>query len=430
MKKMKANKRIRLFHSMILLVALLTLTGCWSSDEINNLSTITLIGIDENDTGEVEVTAVIVKPHTLFAETAVDGSEQSKFLIETTTGESIFDAVSDLSSTTSERIYFGHVNAIVFGERAARKRMVSSLDFFKRETDFRPNTNVLVARGKASQLVQATPHLNVTLGMELEDLVLSNKYSETDMVEDVTQFMKDLSSDTKDPTTGIISSAKRQGVDIHLTGAKNHSDTKKKEEEPSTNTQENSQLQIPEAISLKETAVFKDGKLKGILDERETRGALLVKGKLKNEVVVLSCGSSPEETISLNITNSASKLTPQFSAGAPHMAIGIQVEAEIGQLACPDFNVDPGQIDRLNQQLESLVKQEVTRVLNKAKNQWQTDIFGFGQEFYRKYPKEWKQMAPVWRNGMLKNMKVDLSVSANISRHGLLKDPIKDKEGK
>ncbi|MFD2924546.1 Ger(x)C family spore germination protein [Halobacillus naozhouensis] len=429
MRKNKPFKWTRLFQALVLLVMVLSLSGCWDADEINNLSTINLIGIDETDSGQVEVTAVIVKPHTLFSETAVAGNEQNKFLIETTTGKSILEALGNLSSTISEKVYFGHVNAIVFGERAARERMVSSLDFFKRQTGFRPSTKLLVTRGTASQLVKTMPQFNVTLGMELDDLVLSNRYATTAMVKDISQFMKALSSNTTDPITGVISAAEKQGIEI----GKNEKETKKQSDteksEATANTIEKNQKDIPKVLSLKGTAAFKGGQLQGFLDERETRGLLWVKGELQDEIVVLSCGENNNETVTLNITNSKSKFTPELSGGTTKIGVDIQVEADIGQLTCPDFNVNTDQIDRLNQHLERVVVQDVTSVLSKAKNHWQTDIFGFGQSFYRNYPNKWEQIAPLWRNGLLKNTEVDLKVSANISRYGLLKDPIRANEG-
>lgn len=431
MRKNNSFKRIRPLYSFVLLVVVLSLSGCWSADEINNLATINVIGVDENDAGQVEVTAVIAKPHTLFSETAVAGNEQSKFLIETTTGESIFEAIGHLSSAVSETLYFGHVDAIVFGERAARQRMLPSLDFFKRQNDFRPNIQLLVTRGPAANLIKTLPQLNITLGLELEDLVLSNRFAATAMVNDISQFMESLSSNTTDPITGVISPAKKHGIETGENGKQTsgQSDTGKKEMDTTDKTSEKEQQAIPKVLSLKDTAVFKGGYLKGFLNERETRGLLWVKGELQNEIVVLNCGKNNEGTVSLSVTHSEAHLSPQLSGKTPKMAVNIQVDAEIGQLTCTDTNMNADLLNRLNHRLEERISQEALSALNKAKNQWQADIFGFGTAIYRNYPKEWKEMAPEWRNGLLRNLEVDLEVSANISRYGLLKDPSKANEG-
>jgi spore germination protein KC len=68
--------------------------------------------------------------------------------------------------------------------------------------------------------------------------------------------------------------------------------------------------------------------------------------------------------------------------------------------------------------------------ISKAKDQWQTDIFGFGEVIYRKNPKKWDQMSKQWRTSGLKNMKVKVKVTGNIAGYGLQEDPIKANESR
>lgn len=435
MKTYQSCKWVRLLCLNLSLVGILTLSGCWSVQEINNLAIINVMGIDQNDAGEVEVTAVIAKPHTLFSETVVSGSaesQQGKFLIETATGKSIFQAVGKLSSAIPERIYFGHMNVIVFGEKAARERMESSLDFFKRENDFRPNIQLLVTRDSAAEIIKTTPQLNTLLGLELQDLTLSNRFAAAGMAKDISQFVDALSSNSIDAFTGVIHSARKQGIEIGQEGGQEGSQSKTSKNGMHTKdrTSAESQQDIPKVLSLAGTAVFKGAQLKGFLDEHESRGLLWIQGELNNEIVVLNCGEDDKGTVSLIVRNTTSELSPRISQGNPKMAVDIQVEADIGEFTCSNPDLDATQIDRLNKQLEDQVRQEALNVLNIAKNQWQTDIFGFGQAIYRKSPNEWNQLAPEWRNGQLKKMPVSIKVSANISRYGLLKDPIKANESR
>ncbi len=416
MRKNEIFQWIRQLCAIVWLVTVLSLTGCWSSKEIDDLAVINVMGIDENDTGQVEITAVIVKPTPIFPETASGGAgdnQPNKFLIATAAGKSIFEAMGQLSRAVSERIYFGHVDVIVFGERAARERMVPSLDFFRRENDFRPNIRLLVTKGTAGKLIKTQPQLETTLGMEIDDLIQLNRFAATDMVKDISQFLKSLSNTAEDPYTGVISPAEKQRIKVE----KNEKET-------------NNQQDIPELLSLKGTAVFNGGRLAGFLNERQTRGLLWIKGQLANEIVVLNCGGKNKGNISLRVINSQSELSPQLSDGTLEMTARIEVDADIGEITCPDFNLTTAQINRLNKQLQDLVQQEASSVLDNAKNEWQTDIFGFGQAINRKYPKEWKEIAPQWRNGLLKEMPLDLKVSANISRHGLIKDPTKAHESR
>ena len=396
-----------------LLVIIVSLTGCWSAKEVSDLAVVNVLGIDENDTGQVEITAVIVKPIMLFAETAIGGDQESKFLIATATGKSIFEAMGQLSRSVPENIYWGHLDVIVFGERAARERMVSSLDFFRREHDFRPNIQLLVTRETAEKLIKTQPQLNMSLGIEINELIEMNRFAATGMVKDLSQFLKSLSNSAEDPFTGVISSAEKQGLKVEK-----------------INKETKNQQDIPELLNLKGTAVFKEGRLAGFLDERQTRGLLWIKGKLENEVVVLNCGGNDKGTISLKVKRSQAELSPQLSNGTVKMTVRIETDAEIGEMTCTDLNINTDQISQFNKQLEDLIQQEVSSVFDIAKNEWQTDIFGFGQALNRKYAKHWQQIAPQWRNGLLKDMQMELKPSANISHYGLLKNPSKADESR
>ncbi|WP_026581258.1 Ger(x)C family spore germination protein [Bacillus sp. J33] len=405
-------------RTFILFLAILSLTGCWSAKNVNDLAIINIIGIDQTDNGEIEVSTLLAKPDALFtqANSGGQGNETNKFLIQTATGKSIFEAMGKLSKSISERIYLGHANVVIFGEKAAREKMESSLDFFRRDNESRPGLLLLVTKGLASEIIKTSPELNSTLGLEINDMVTSDQFSATKMVNDLSQFLKDLSSNTTDPITGVIVPANNMGIEAE--GEKRESqDDKQDTDNMSVNGNE-----TPKALSLQGTAVFRGGNLKGFLDERETRGLLSIQGKLQNEIIMLNCGGHDNGTVGLMIKDTRSQFNPRISGQNLKMDVNIQVEADIGEITCSNLQLDTDEIEQLNKQLEDLIKQDSLSVLGKAQKQWETDIFGFGESIYRNSPKEWDQLAPEWRSGNLKKMNVNLHVESNISRYGLQKE--------
>jgi spore germination protein KC len=406
----------RLFVIPMFFIPLL-LSGCWSAEEINNIAIMNAIGVDLNQAGEYEVTSVIVKPAVLFSQPLVggtDGGRQNQFLIEKATGKSLLDAVGKLSKTISAKIYFGHVDVVVFGEEIAKRKMEPTLDFFHRENQFRPNIQLLVSKGKAADVINTAPQFNITFGREVLDLKKNNRYVATKMVEDISQFMKRFSSDTSDPVTGVVTTADKLGI------------TAKAENLDSQNKQQE-KIQV---ISLNGTAVFKGSNLKGFLSETDTRGLLSILGKLKNEIFVINCGDSDNGNVSVIINKNNSQFIPHINGKSTKMSIKANVEASIREVTCSNPNLTSGQINLLNRQLEDSIKNEGTKVLEKVQKQWQADIFGFGEAIYRNSPSEWDLIAPNWRKGGLKDLDVDLKVTANISRFGLYKDPSKANESR
>jgi spore germination protein KC len=432
MMRNRSCKGVRIL--IILSFTLLSLTGCWSGKSVNDLSIINVIGIDRTDNGDIQVSALIAKPQALFTQSTGGGlgNDQNKFHIEKTTGKSIFEAMGKLSKSFSDRIYLGHANVVIFGEKAAREKMESSLDFFRRENDFRPNILLLVTKGQASEIIKASPELNATLGLEIQNMTESDQYSATKMVKDISQFMKALSSNTTDPITGVIMPVNKMGIE-----AESESREAQDQKNKGTNREENSDKHMVEsgketikALGLQGTAVFKGGALKGFLDDRETRGLLAIQGELQDEITVLNCGGNDNGTVSLTIRDTQSQFTPKLTDQNIKMDVNIQVEADIGEITCPTLQLDTNKIEALNKRLEDLIEQDSSIVLGKAQKQWETDIFGFGEAIYRRHPKEWDQLAPKWREGNLKNMKINLHVDANISRYGLHKEPSESNEAR
>ncbi len=408
---------------IMILVASLTVTGCWSAHEIHDIAITNVMGIDVTENGDVEVSTVIIKPDALFNEQyggGVDRSLENKYRIQTATGKTLFEAIGKLSKSIPERIYFGHVNVVVFGEQAAREKITSSIDYFRRENEFRPNIHFIVTKGKATDLIRFSPDFNITMGLEIMNLLNINRFASTQMIRDVSQFSKAFSSDTTDPITAVISPASEIGIETESEYQKSSNN----------NQQKNTDGEIMDkagehqsAVSLNGTAVFKDGKLKGFLNERETRGLLWITGDVQNDIVLLDCEGNNQGSISVKITNTKSQLRPDISGDNVKMTIDMYIEADIGEVTCPKLKMTSDNLDKLNQQLEDLVKKDATIVLNKVQKNWQADIFGFGEAIYRKYPRKWEPLAKNWKNGGLKHMEVDLNIKANISRYGLLQDP-------
>jgi spore germination protein KC len=395
-------------------------SGCWSSREIDNLAIINVLGIDQNEAGEYVISTVIAnKGDTTLTADDSKSSESTRSIIKTATGKSIHEAMGVISSSTSKRIYLGHVNNIIFGENVALKSMEESLDYFRRENDFRPNLKVLVTKGLAADIVKIKPQLQSNLGFAIRDIINENRYVPTAMERDISQFMKALSSNTVDPFTTEIGIVNNTEQPVDQVSPNSTTDTEKK-----------SKLNEKSDIGIKGTAVFKGGNLVGWLDERETRGLLWTQGEVDTGIVVLSCDEKDSGVVSLGIGKSNAKLIPKISNDKVSMTVSLDVNAEIRSVSCSNLKMDTSQIERLNKKLENLVKQEVMSTISKAKDQWQTDIFGFGEVIYRKNPKKWDQMSKQWRTSGLKNMKVQVKVTGNIAGYGLQEDPIKANESR
>jgi spore germination protein KC len=417
-----ANKYIgsRILALIVITILLAaSITGCWSSNEINDLAIINMMGVDLNEKGEYEVTILIVNSSEVFSQSSIGGGGKPGgriAIVETATGRSIFEALETLSTTISKRIYYGHMEVTVFGERLAREKMESSLDFFRRENEFRPNLELFVTKGLAKDILTVEPQLENTLGTEVLRIMESSRYASMTMVNDLSQFLDALSSDTKDPMTAHISLASEHGVEIAGQGS---SLNKQKDNESG-----------PTSYSIRGSGVFKEGRLRGWLDDEETRGVLWVRGEVEKGVLILRCPGDEKGTISIRTGTNKSQLKPKIVGNHPEITVDVTLDAYIREIECPEFELNAEQIELLNNRLSEEVRQEIEHVLNKLQREWQVDPFGFGEAIYRDDPQAWKRLAPAWRKGGLKNLNVNVKVKANIVRSGLIDNPVKADEGR
>lgn len=386
------------------MMGLFSLTGCWSIREANGLAIMNVMGIDKNEEGQFELTALIPKTHNIFSQSN-NGIKRDQELIERSTGRSLLEAMSKLSTATSKQIYLGHVQVVIFGEKAARESMKESLDFLRRGNNFRPNIKLLITKGKASNIISIPTQLELPIGEEIVNSIRTKQLSTTNMVLNLSQFSEAFINNIKDPFTGGISFAQEKGIEV--------------EQENPSNGEKAINEKANTTFSIEGMAVFKNEQLIGWLNNKETRGVLWINGKLEKEVLVLNCPKGGSGTISVQIRQTASQLSPKIISGSPEMDIAIKVEGDVGQVACKNASLTSEELEALNQQLEEKVIEDVKQTLSKVQVEWQTDIFNFGESIYRKYPTAWKDISSRWRSGGLKELPVRVNVTGNISRYGL-----------
>jgi spore germination protein KC len=410
----------------LLLVLLLTTlpflqTGCWSSNEINNLAITTALGIDKAEDGKYQITALIVRSNSLFKSGTTGGSggsQESPSLIISGEGDSLFGAMRNLSTVLAKRMYWAHLQVIVFGADEVKRGLATDLDILAREHEFRKNINILVTRGRAEDIIRLQPQLEGTLGAEIGEIITYSRLTSTTRVSDISEFLTAMANDTIDAVTGEITEASKVEGKIKVGNGRKDSP----------------------AVALNGTAAFKKGSLVGWLNRQETRGLLWVTGKVKSGIVQVNCignghprtkqESERQGKVSLEITRSSSSIRPKISGEDVRFEVEVNVDAEVGEIACNDFEMDSASMEKLNRMLEEQVRQDIQLSLAKAKEEWVTDVFGFGQKIYRSDPQAWAKLAPTWREDGLKNASVHLDVHANIWRNGSIHDPTKVDESK
>lgn len=366
-------------------------TGCWNRVELNEKAIVAGAGIDKaQEKGKINLTMQVILPGEVKAPAGggQGGGAEKAVWVVTSTGRSVFDAVRNFALRSGRKGFWAHAKVIVIGEETAKEGIDKIIDWFEREPEVRRRTWVLVSRGDAKKIIEAEPELEKIQAYEIASLVKASKATSKVPQVNLNEFLGMASSKTTCPfTTGIeeISSEDKKSKTFRLAG----------------------------------TAVFKNYKLKGWLDAYETRGLLWVLGKVVSGIIEVECLLDGEKPTAQEIIRTSSKVKPKIKDGDLTITVEVFEEGNIGEtpIPCADLT-KPENIKRIEKRVAEVIKREINMAVKKAQ-EFNTDIFGFGEAVHRKYPSEWKELENKW-DEIFPHLEVTVKVDAKIRRTGLI----------
>ena len=381
---------------LILLMAIVSLTviGCWNRRELDTLAIVTAVGLDKSkEDGIITSTFQIMKPSEIKAPSS--GSGGKGVWILTSTGYTVFEAIRNATMQSSRKLFLSQNKVLVIGEEMARSGVAPLLDLFNRDSEPRRLTWLLIAKGKAGDIIHAEHEQEKIPAKAIEGMVTSSSVTSMAVKVNLSDFFKDLS----DPVTNPVASR------IEMIN-----------EESS----ENKKMRVTGA------AVFKKDKLMGFLDRPETRGLNWILGKVKSGIIIVKSPKEENKNVALEIIRASSKIIPEIQDGEVVITIEIKEEGNLAEQMSRVELTTTEMFQVLEQRKAQVIKKEVESVLKKAQMEWETDVFGFGQAVHRKYPREWKELQGRWHDAF-PEIKVQVKIDAKLRTGGLSTSPAKAK---
>ncbi|GED71774.1 spore germination protein KC [Brevibacillus reuszeri] len=368
------------------LLCILMQSGCWDRIEINDLAIITAVAFDKASEKEIELSAQVFIPRSFSGGTASSSSNKSPVtLSRTTKGVNVADALSKMQANLPRKVFWGHCKIYIYGEELAKEGITELVDFLTRHPEPRNRAYMYVSKGKAKEMLSLTPTL------EINSAEVVRKLSGLDVGMKVTllELQKMLEGNEKTAVLPMISIMKPE----------------KAAQPMKTN---------PYLIG---TAVFKDGKMSGLLSERYTRGAMWIRNEIASTTVTVKA-KSVRGFVSLNPIREVTKLIPKIENGKWKMLVEVETE---GDLIQNGTNLDLT-VPKLMKIMENALRDDIeTRIkgtLAMAQKELKADIFDFATHFRRKYPREFAAVKDKWEQ-VFPKVEVEVVVKAYIRRPGL-----------
>ena len=374
------NRKIVVLIIICILLAL-SLSGCWNRRELNTFSILMGMGIDKaEEAGKVQLTAQIIKAGELKSE---GGSDEEAYLTVQSIGDTVFDALRKFTKETNRKIYLPHSQVLIFGEGIAAEGVQKYVDFYVRDHEPRLREKVLVAKGKAEEVLDVKSQLEKIPAVGISSLLRAQGATSQATEVTIKEFINRLMSKTTAPVAPLIEiSGEGEEQTLRISGM----------------------------------AIFKLDKFVGKLTGSEARGLLWVIDKIKSGIIVVDCPNE-EGKMSLEIIRASSKIIPEIQEDKVHIQVKIKEEGHIGDQECPG-ELSSENIKKIEEMKASVIRSEVLSAVEIAQD-LNTDVFGFGDAVHRKYPKEWKELEKQW-DEVFPEIEVEIIVEAKVRRSGIL----------
>jgi spore germination protein KC len=384
-----------LHKTVIIILCTVLLTGCWSRRELNELLIVLGVALDWED-GEYLISFQVVNPSEISAQRR--GGDRPPGTLYQGTGKTLFEAARALTAEAPRKVYMGHLQIYVIGEKLARRGISSFLDSTLRDNESRMDFNVVIAKGaKAEDILKIyTP---------LEKLPTQN------MLRSLETSAKSWAPTVSITLDDILSTLSGEGKELALTGIQVIGNQKKAELKQNVET-------FKPAGHFRYTglAVFKKDKLIGWLNEKESKGYTDITNHLDSTSVELQCDVN--KYMGIEIESSKSRIKMELINGKPEARIYFRTEANVVDRPCQSIDLtDPATIVKLQHQVEKVMKSNAEASIRRAKK-LKSDVFGFGVKLGQQHPSQWKRVKKDWDNQGFPALKVHYDVEVLIRKTG------------
>lgn len=384
------SRKVLLIGSLC--ITLMLLTGCWDRMEVNDLALVMATGIDKKDDKTIELSVQVFIPRAAGGGGGLAGSGSGgggggteQTLVRSEEGTTIADAMAKLQEKLPRRIFWGHGEVFVIGEKMAKEGIREHIDFLMRDPEPRERADVLVCKGKAKTVLELLPPLERSSAEVLREMAKTRIGVKT-TVNDLAQML-----------TGDAGAIALPWVEI----LPPKPDKKEKQTIP----------------YITGTAVFKKDKMVGQIDDKVTRGLLWLRNEIKLAIVTVS----PKEAdgqVSTRLLHSHTELIPEIKDEKWTMTVRIETEDYVVQNTTNLSLANPKYVKVIENDLKEDIVRRVKMALAQGQNKFKADIFGFADAFHRKYPKQWNEAKERW-DKIFPEIEVNIEAKAKILRPGM-----------
>jgi len=171
-------------------------------------------------------------------------------------------------------------------------------------------------------------------------------------------------------------------------------------------------------------AAFKEDKLVGYMNGEEARAYNILRNQFTTSVLPFPYGKG---YITCLMQNAKTKIDTKLNGLAPEITVTVKTHMSISQIDDQSINIMEKEVlKKVEQKANATLQDQLLGSIQKAQQQFESDIFGFGIYMHSQHPQEWKEIKYKWDNLFVK-AKINVKVETTILTEGSAKQPMGQK---
>ncbi|WP_342472131.1 Ger(x)C family spore germination protein [Metasolibacillus sp. FSL H7-0170] len=385
--------------SILLLISIcLLLSGCWSKKELNDIAIVVALGIDQQG-DEYEVTVQVVNPGEISSKQPTSG--RSPVTTYSATGATLFEAIRKVTLLAPRKSYFSHLQIIVLGSELIESGIKPALDFLSRDHEFRNDLNVIAAYETTAKDIVSV--LTPVEKIPANKIRFSLKISEKAWGSTVTVALYELIDALHDEENSFVLST------LELLGSKEIGMSKENVD----------QIVVPTILKYNGLAVFKQGKIVGLLTDEESKGYNFLTDNIKGTIEQITCPDGGN--LATEITHSKTTVKGKIDNNTPKIHVIVNVQQNVGEVKCVIDLTKEQTIKEINDKTSDIIKQKIEKTLHVLQQKYEADAAQFNKVLHKQEPKKWRDIKNEWTT-LFPDVEVTVDVNVHTRNSGTIQN--------
>jgi spore germination protein KC len=364
------------------------LSGCWDSRELDMLFITTGVALDKaDDPAQMDITFQISKTQSGSSDPKQAGSQGESMILLGTTKNTMLEAMMEFNRSSSRTLMLQHNQVLVMGSALAEQGIERWIDVSLRERSTRMEVLVIVADGRAEDVISAKLEQEDLSGMFLSRMIQSLSVISPFYKVRMLDFVSRLLDKTTAPVAPFVTVVEKDDK---------------------------------QEILMIGMAVFKEDKMIGRLDNDETTGYVWTMGAVEQCEVVADTdlGRAIYQIIKMD----CKKNLELRMDGGIKASLSVDATLNVGELQGFEKLAKDDLMPYLIELAQLEIQQSITDTFETVRT-LNADIYGFGILVYGKYPNEWRSMKTRW-DEIFHDIQLDVQVKVRIPATGQIVNPL------